>query len=622
MASARCSSCTRRCGAATPASRSSSTARRRTPSSSPVPCTPPSARPPATGRSSRPDVGASSPARAVAHARRRLAKGARRRAKALRGGKKKLRHGLKQVRRGARRARAAGARTWQGRYRPTYGRTAARVPVRAELPHLLNARGLAGRGAEIGVMKGNFSATLLRDWHGRELLSIDPWLEVPENEGHARAVLAQFGARSRILVMTSEAAAAQVPDASLDFAYVDARHDYASVKADLAAWYPKIRPGGILGTTTRSRASERRSTSSRPRTASPSTPPAASRPRAGDRAAGARTRRGSSRCRRAAEHAAEPGRGEATLLRRIHARPLPAHPHRPVPELRVDAPAPGRARPRGAGRRGLGPLSLRRLRCAARRTADRDAHGHAARARGPLERARPRRAGGERLPALSGAALRGRDEAARPRAAPGPAVAALGGRPPRGPGARRPPAATDRARPAAEPGRRRVRAGRAARPGVPHAALRLPRPARGAPRRAVARRADLPHRRELGQPEQQGPDPRAPRRPGGVERGAAARGVGAAGHRRRPGRGHGRAELRRVVRARAVEHRGGVHGAARARPAASLPALPRLVVVHRARRGAVRRRVAARAAHRGRPPAARHRRAVPAAPAERAPVGP
>jgi predicted O-methyltransferase YrrM len=191
-------------------------------------------------------VAASSPARAVAHARRRLAKGARRRAKALRGGKKKLRHGLKQVRRGARRARAAGARTWQGRYRPTYGRTAARVPVRAELPHLLNARGLAGRGAEIGVMKGNFSATLLRDWHGRELLSIDPWLEVPENEGHARAVLAQFGARSRILVMTSEAAAAQVPDASLDFAYVDARHDYASVKADLAAWYPKIRPGGIL----------------------------------------------------------------------------------------------------------------------------------------------------------------------------------------------------------------------------------------------------------------------------------------------------------------------------------------------------------------------------------------
>ena len=35
-------------------------------------------------------------------------------------------------------------------------------------------------------------------------------------------------------------------DASLDLAYIDARHDYDGVSEDLAAWWPKICPGGLL----------------------------------------------------------------------------------------------------------------------------------------------------------------------------------------------------------------------------------------------------------------------------------------------------------------------------------------------------------------------------------------
>ena len=46
--------------------------------------------------------------------------------------------------------------------------------------------------------------------------------------------------------MTSLEAAPLIPDHSLDFAYVDARHDYASVLEDLEAWFPKVKPGGIL----------------------------------------------------------------------------------------------------------------------------------------------------------------------------------------------------------------------------------------------------------------------------------------------------------------------------------------------------------------------------------------
>jgi predicted O-methyltransferase YrrM len=35
-------------------------------------------------------------------------------------------------------------------------------------------------------------------------------------------------------------------DNSLDFVFIDAGHDYESVKKDLNAWYPKVKNGGII----------------------------------------------------------------------------------------------------------------------------------------------------------------------------------------------------------------------------------------------------------------------------------------------------------------------------------------------------------------------------------------
>jgi hypothetical protein len=148
------------------------------------------------------------------------------------------------------------------RYRRTYGTSIYRVPSRDEIPALLNTRNLVGRGAEIGVKTGKFSDHLLRHWKGKQLISIDPWLSddpdayvdrsnVSQDEferfyNETKERLASYGSRSKIWRLTSVEAAKKVADGSLDFVYIDARHDYESVKEDLAAWVDKVRPGGIF----------------------------------------------------------------------------------------------------------------------------------------------------------------------------------------------------------------------------------------------------------------------------------------------------------------------------------------------------------------------------------------
>jgi len=176
--------------------------------------------------------------------------------------RKAVRARVRALRRARKRTRRKIRRIYNRRYRFTYKRTITRVPARDELPALLNARGLLGRGAEIGVKLGAYSDELLSNWKGSQLVSIDPWLSqnpedyvdrsnVSQEEfdsyyERTRERLAAHGSRSTIWRMTSVEAAAKVPDHSFDFVYIDARHDYESVLEDLEAWARKVRPGGIL----------------------------------------------------------------------------------------------------------------------------------------------------------------------------------------------------------------------------------------------------------------------------------------------------------------------------------------------------------------------------------------
>lgn len=50
----------------------------------------------------------------------------------------------------------------------------------------------------------------------------------------------------RPMPSTSTLAAPNFENESLDLVFIDADHSYEAVKADIAAWEPKVRPGGIL----------------------------------------------------------------------------------------------------------------------------------------------------------------------------------------------------------------------------------------------------------------------------------------------------------------------------------------------------------------------------------------
>jgi predicted O-methyltransferase YrrM len=49
-----------------------------------------------------------------------------------------------------------------------------------------------------------------------------------------------------ILRLTSREAAKSFPDEHFDIVYIDASHDYRSVKRDLRAWYPKVKVDGYI----------------------------------------------------------------------------------------------------------------------------------------------------------------------------------------------------------------------------------------------------------------------------------------------------------------------------------------------------------------------------------------
>jgi len=112
-------------------------------------------------------------------------------------------------------------------------------------------------GAEIGVWEGKTSAELLRCYPELVLILVNPWKPYADQNYELttmeRMVLAKERALSRIekyldriilIEKSSLEACNEVEDGLLDFVFIDGWH--LDIEADLKAWFPKVRTGGIF----------------------------------------------------------------------------------------------------------------------------------------------------------------------------------------------------------------------------------------------------------------------------------------------------------------------------------------------------------------------------------------
>ena len=106
------------------------------------------------------------------------------------------------------------------------------------------------RVAEVGVFKGRMSMMIMQMFDRKlEYFCVDHFCGSAEHE--KKDYLPEFlenTSRSgvRVCVGSSTDVAKWFDDNYFDIVYLDASHDYLSVMADIQAWLPKVKKGGVL----------------------------------------------------------------------------------------------------------------------------------------------------------------------------------------------------------------------------------------------------------------------------------------------------------------------------------------------------------------------------------------
>lgn len=136
------------------------------------------------------------------------------------------------------------------------------APSRAELWTRFVDEAKAATVAEIGVYRGQFAQKLLAGAPGiARYYLIDPWRHLddwnkPANksddvfEGFYREAMertSEHEAKRVVLRGTTTEVIDEIPDGSVDFAYVDGDHTLRGITIDLIRVFPKIRDGGWIG---------------------------------------------------------------------------------------------------------------------------------------------------------------------------------------------------------------------------------------------------------------------------------------------------------------------------------------------------------------------------------------
>lgn len=141
------------------------------------------------------------------------------------------------------------------------------MPHRAQvLIDLLGDKSQSLSGAEIGVLEGHTSELLLRELPNLKLWMVDRWVtpspgeryyedpfirEIDQNRMYGSLSLAlrktQFAEDRRLVLVADQVRASQsVQDGSLDFVFVDSDHSAAGTLEAIDAWWPKLKPGGLM----------------------------------------------------------------------------------------------------------------------------------------------------------------------------------------------------------------------------------------------------------------------------------------------------------------------------------------------------------------------------------------
>mmetsp|Transcript_87449 Transcript_87449/g.155099 ORF Transcript_87449/g.155099 Transcript_87449/m.155099 type:complete len:237 (-) Transcript_87449:166-876(-) len=142
----------------------------------------------------------------------------------------------------------------------THTVTVPEFGTRDSLGSLLEAEGMR-TGAELGVQAGLFSKATLAQWPScKSYMLVDVWAQLTNYEDTANVnnsrqeELYQMSLRNtdpwkenvHVCRNYTTNCAKRVADHSLDYVYLDARHDYKGVLVDLHDWWPKVRLGGIM----------------------------------------------------------------------------------------------------------------------------------------------------------------------------------------------------------------------------------------------------------------------------------------------------------------------------------------------------------------------------------------
>lgn len=134
------------------------------------------------------------------------------------------------------------------------------IPDRMDMAAVAETFRHTGCAIEVGAFEGEFAKHNTKHWKGYYYMC-DSWCYRNDGSVDKNDVSEDYWSKVlHMAVCNTEAAvdrvkyrkglsvevAREFPESFFDWIYIDALHDYESVKADLAAWWPKLRPGGLF----------------------------------------------------------------------------------------------------------------------------------------------------------------------------------------------------------------------------------------------------------------------------------------------------------------------------------------------------------------------------------------